>query len=221
MASELLWVLAAAVVGAVVGVRCTAWLRSHRHRYEDEVELPARSTWWVLPACVVVPVLAVLAWPGEPVVAVYAPAALVLIVLAAVDLDVFRLPDALTKPLCVGVGVGLFVVAMIGDDLDAWVRALICGVVLGAIYLALVLIGSGSGMGLGDAKLALSLGMLLGYQSIAHVFVGSLVSFLIAGVAAVYLMAFRGATRKSHLAFGPYLVAGTLIVLVAPAVGHL
>ena len=50
------------------------------------------------------------------------------------------------------------------DDIDAWVRALLAGVTLYAFYLLLVLIGGGAGMGLGDAKLAVSLGMLLGFQ---------------------------------------------------------
>ena len=208
-----------AVVGAAVGAGSARWLRTRGYRYEDEVDLPARRVGWVALAIPLLLVLVLLSWGEQPIAVVYGVATVVLVLLAAIDIDVWRLPDALTYPLASGLVLALLVVAVLEDDVEGWVRALMAGVTLGCCYLALVLIGSGAGMGLGDAKLAVSLGMLLGYQSWAHVLLGSLAAFLIAGIAAVYLMLFRGAGRKSHLAFGPYLVVGTVLVLVAPAIG--
>ncbi len=212
----------AALLGGAVGLWCSRWLRSQAYRYEDELELRTRRVGWVVPACALLPVLLVLARPDQlPLVAVQSVAAIALVVLGAIDIDVFRLPDMITYPLVAGVMVGLLGAALVADDVDAWVRALLAGLALGGFYLILVLIGGGAGMGLGDAKLAPSLGMLLGHLSWGHVLLGSIVAFLLAAVAAVYLVVFTGAGRKSHLAFGPYLVAGTLLVLVAPALGHL
>ncbi|WEV77362.1 prepilin peptidase [Janibacter cremeus] len=216
------WVGVAALLGGAVGLWCARWLRSQAYRYEDEVDLPTRRVGWVVLACVLLPALLVLARPDQPLlVTVQSVAAIALVVLGAIDIDVFRLPDMITYPLAAGVVVGLLGAALVADDVDAWVRALISGLALGGFYLVLVLVGGGAGMGLGDAKLAPSLGMLLGHLSWAHVLLGTLSSFLLAGVAAAYLVVFTGAGRKSHLAFGPYLVAGTLLVLVAPAVGAL
>lgn len=221
MTGEMVLVAVVAVVGALVGVACARWLRSHGHRYEDERHLPARRTGWVVLACTVLPVLALLARPSEPVAVVHAMTTVVLVVLAAIDLDVFRLPDMITGPLAVGLVAALLAASLVGGDVGPWVRALLAGLALGAFYLALVLVGGGSGMGLGDAKLAPSLGMLLGFQSWAHVLLGTMVSVLLAGVAALYLVLFRGAGRTSHLAFGPYLVAGTVLVVIAPSLGRL
>lgn len=210
-----------AVVGAAVGAGSARWLRTRGYRYEDEVDLPARRVGWVALAIPLLLVLVLLSWGEQPIAVVYGVATVALVLLAAIDIDVWRLPDMLTKPLAVGLALALLATALMTDDIDAWVRALLAGVTLYAFYLLLVLIGGGAGMGLGDAKLAVSLGMLLGFQSWSHVLLGSLASFLIAGVAAVYLVVFTGAGRKSHLAFGPYLVTGTLLVLVAPAIGTL
>lgn len=212
---------ATAVVAAAVGVLCARWLRSHAYRYEDEVDLPARRTGWVAVAIAVIVVLMMVAWPKEPVAVVYTVSAVVLVVLAAIDIDVWRLPDMLTGPLAVGLVIGLLAIALVEGDTDPWVRALIAGGALGLAYLLMAIITRNAGMGLGDAKLAPSLGMLLGFQSWSHVLLGSLASFLIASVAVLYLLVFTSAGRKSHLAFGPYLVAGTLLVLVAPAIGPL
>lgn len=222
MSGELVGPLIAAILGGAVGLWCVCWLRSQAYRYEDEVDLPGRRVGWVLPACVVLPVLLVVARPQDPVlVVIQSLAAIALVVLGAIDIDVFRLPDKITYPLGVGLVAALLGAALVADDVGAWVRALLAGLALGVFYLVMAIISRGAGMGLGDAKLAPSLGMLLGYLSWSHVLLGSLVSFLLAGVAAAYLVVFTGAGRKSHLAFGPYLVAGTLLVLVAPAIGSL
>ncbi|HHT8842848.1 TPA: prepilin peptidase, partial [Burkholderia cenocepacia] len=127
----------------------------------------------------------VLAWPQDPVAVVYAVSTVALVVLAAIDIDVFRLPDVITKPMALALVVALLAVALLTGDTDPWVRALLAGAGLGFCYLVLVFIGGGAGMGLGDAKLALSLGMLLGYQSWSHVVLGSMASFLLAGIAAI------------------------------------
>jgi leader peptidase (prepilin peptidase)/N-methyltransferase len=217
---ELARIAVTAVLGVAVGVVAARWLRSQAYRYADEQDLPSRRTGWVVVACAVLPTLMVLAWPEDPVAVVYAVSTVALVVLAAIDIDVFRLPDVITKPMALALVVALLAVALLTGDTDPWVRALLAGAGLGFCYLVLVFIGGGAGMGLGDAKLALSLGMLLGYQSWSHVVLGSMASFLLAGIAAIYLVLFRGAGRKSHLAFGPYLVAGTILVLVLPAIGR-
>ena len=214
-------IAAVALAATAAGVWCARWLGTQGYRYDDERDLPTRRSGWVAVLVPVLVVLVVLAWPKEPVAVVYAAATVVLVVLAAIDLDVLRLPDKLTIPLAVGVVVSLLVVALIADDIASWVRAVLAGVALGVFYLVLVLLRSGTGMGLGDAKLAPSLGMLLGFQSWSHVILGTVVSFVLAAVAALYLVLFTGARRDSHIAFGPYLLAGTVLMLIAPVIGSL
>ena len=79
-----------------------------------------------------------------------------------------------------------------------------------------LIIGGGSGMGVGDAKLAPSLGLLLGHLTWGAVLVATMATFLLGGLAALWLVLARGASRSTHLAFGPAMVAGPLGALVLP-----
>lgn len=211
--------LAGALIGAAGGFAVRRLLRTGRYRLPDEDDFPLRSTRWLVGALAVACGLLAIAWWSRPLFAGLALAsAIVLGALSAIDLDVRRLPDALTLPLAGATGGYLVVIAALGDaSFDDVVRAWTGGAVLAAVYAVLALIGGGSGMGLGDAKLALSLGMLLGFLSWTHLFLGVFASFLTAAVHGVWLIVARGAGRKSTLAFGPHMALGAILVLVLPA----
>ncbi len=74
---------------------------------------------------------------------------------------------------------------------------------------------SRGGIGGGDIRLAIVMGMYLGWLGAAHVLVAILVASVSAGLAALLLLASRRATRSTRLAFGPYLALGTLISVFA------
>ncbi len=77
--------------------------------------------------------------------------------------------------------------------------------------LLLHLVTKGRGMGLGDVKLALPVGLLLGYPlGILWLFV----SFVSGAVIGLVLIAFGSAGMKTKLAFGPFLVFGAVITLL-------
>lgn len=94
-------------------------------------------------------------------------------------------------------------------------RALLCGFAAFAFIWILGII-SPAGMGDGDARLVLSLGMLLGWHSYRLSYLGLLVGFLLGSVFGVLLILIKRGNRKTQIAFGPYLVAGALIVAVWP-----
>lgn len=76
--------------------------------------------------------------------------------MAAIDIDVRRLPDRFTKPLVLATVVSTAVVALMDGPWENWVRAVLGGVVLGVVHLALALLGGRTGLGLGDVKLSQS-----------------------------------------------------------------
>ncbi len=213
--------LAGALIGATGGLVVRRLLRDGGYRLLDEDDLPLRRTGWLVAALAVACGLLAVSWWSRPLFAgLVLASALALGALSAIDLDVRRLPDLVTLPLAGATGAFLVVLAVLGDaSFDDVVRAWAGGIALALAYALLALIGGGSGMGLGDAKLALSLGMLLGYLSWVHLFVGVFASFVTAAVQAVWLVAARGAGRKSTLAFGPHMALGAILVLAAPAVG--
>jgi leader peptidase (prepilin peptidase)/N-methyltransferase len=136
--------------------------------------------------------------------------------LAWIDMAVFRLPDRLTVPAYVGTVAALAAAATVGDRPGALLRALAGGAALAAFYLGLFVI-SPAGMGLGDAKLAAVLGSALAWAGWGTLAVGAMAGFLLAGGYSAALLASHRATRKQHIPFGPFMMAGALIALVAAA----
>jgi leader peptidase (prepilin peptidase)/N-methyltransferase len=136
------------------------------------------------------------------------------IALAVIDLDVKRLPNAITLPSYVVVPALLGVAVVVDGDASAWVRAMLGGAVLYAFYFLLALVYP-AGMGFGDVKLAGILGMYLGWLGWGVLVVGAFLGFLLGGTIGVALMASRRATRKSEIPFGPSMLGGVLVAVLA------
>jgi leader peptidase (prepilin peptidase)/N-methyltransferase len=130
--------------------------------------------------------------------------------LVVVDLAVYRLPDVIVGPMYPILAVALTVQTTVDGDWSRLGRAAIAGGVLAVSYLVLALLVP-SGLGLGDVKLAGLLGVFLGWTGWPNVLVGTVAAFTLNGIVAVILLVSRRATRKSAIAFGPWMVAGAAI----------
>jgi len=146
------------------------------------------------------------------------------IVLAAVDLRVHRLPDAVVLP-SYPVLAALLGVAALADGVggDGWDGRRVLGAAAGAAAL-LVLFGvlhllSGGQLGLGDVKLVGLLGGALGWLGASSVLLGLLAGLLAADLHAGALLATRRATRTDPIAYGPHLLFGTLVAILITAPG--
>lgn len=164
----------------------------------------ALTAWWIGPAWVLPAMLYLVA---------------VAVALALIDLDVHRLPDAIVLPSYV-VGVLLLALASWNPggepDWGSLLRAVIGGAAMFAIYFLLVLVYP-AGMGFGDVKLAGVLGMYLAWFGWAPLVTGWFAAFLLGGVFAVALLAVRRAGRRSGIPFGPWMLAGAFVGIVAGA----
>jgi leader peptidase (prepilin peptidase)/N-methyltransferase len=134
--------------------------------------------------------------------------------LACTDLAVQRLPDPLTGAAYAGTAVLLLAAAAVGGTWSALVRALLGGLALAGFYLLLMVI-SPSGMSLGDVKLAASLGTLLAWFGWRLLLAGGFAGFLLGGVFAGALLVSRRAGRKQPIPFGPFMIAGAVLAVVA------
>jgi leader peptidase (prepilin peptidase)/N-methyltransferase len=188
--------------------RCRACRAPISPRY-PLVELAMGVLWFLLTLRLVT---AGLGWA----VPAYLALAFVCLVLAVIDASTRLLPNRITYP-AFPVLLGLLLVASVGlGDLGRLARGLLAGAAVGAFFLLLALI-SPRGMGLGDVKLAPTLGLALGWLSWGTVAVGVFAGFLLGGLAGVAAIAVAGLTRKSLLPFGPWLVAGALLGVLAGA----
>jgi leader peptidase (prepilin peptidase)/N-methyltransferase len=140
-------------------------------------------------------------------------AALLGLLLAAIDLACLRLPDPLVAVA------GTISLALLGTqaavsaDAGPLLRGLAASALLAAGYLVLALL-PGANLGLGDVKLAAVLGLLLGWLGWPAVLLGALLPHLVNGPIAVGLLVSGRAGRKTELPLGPALLAGAFAAAV-------
>lgn len=138
----------------------------------------------------------------------------VALLLAAVDWRVRRLPDVLTLPSAAVATMLLGAAAPARGAGGSWSAALLGGAVLAGTYFVLFLI-SPRGMGFGDVKLALAVGIVLGWYGWDAVLAGSFLGFLGAGLYGLALLLLGRAGRGSELPFGPFMLLGSLPAVLA------
>jgi prepilin signal peptidase PulO-like enzyme (type II secretory pathway) len=131
--------------------------------------------------------------------------AVVLVALAVIDVRQRRLPNAIVLP-AVLTAVAIQAVFHPGRLPEVLVAAFASA----AFFLVPTLVYRG-GVGMGDVKLAFLIGLVLG----GGVVPALLVATVAAAVYALVLLARRGrSARKETLAYGPFLAAGALLVIL-------
>lgn len=232
------------LLGVAAGVPVGRWLRQVTYRKPDEETLALPGTrWWVAPVLGLV--WAALTWrllAAAPAIGVgsaldpgvssgtHGPAqfvawltlllvALAGVCLAAMDLDVHRLPDRIMWPTMAVLAVGLALAATVSAEWPVLGRFLLAGLVCGAGYLGLALLSLARGslaLGLGDVKLAVVLGAALGWFGWQSVVLGMYAGFLVGGLIALVLLLSRRIGLKGDLAYGPPMMIGALVGALLP-----
>ena len=136
------------------------------------------------------------------------------VALTLIDLDVRRLPDALTLPSYPVAAVLLGLAALVGPGTGAMARVLLGGLALFALYFTLWFFTHGRGMGLGDVKLAGLLGAYLAWLGWGTLAAGAFGGFLLGGVTSLALLMIGRAGRKTKIPFGPFMLAGALLAIL-------
>jgi leader peptidase (prepilin peptidase)/N-methyltransferase len=136
------------------------------------------------------------------------------VLLALIDLRHRLLPNRVVVP-ALGAGVVLLLgAALLGGDWPALARACGAAAVLFAVFLVLALLAP-AGLAMGDVKLAAVLGLHLGWVGWPGVVLGTAAGFVVQAAAALVLLAARRVGRKGELPFGPAMLVGALIALLA------
>ncbi len=151
---------------------------------------------------------------GQPDMVAFGFFGVVGVALAAIDIAVQRLPDALTLPAYPILITLLTGAAIAGHDFAALLRALLASLSLVGLYLVLALVRPGQ-LGGGDIKLAGIAGLALGWLGWPVLILGAALGFLLSAVASLALLAARRVTLRSGISFGPYLLGGALLAMLA------
>lgn len=136
------------------------------------------------------------------------------IALALIDLDTHRLPNRIVVPLYLAGILLLGSSALLTGDVAALLRMGLGMAGLWAVYALLALAYPG-GMGYGDVKLAGALGLFLGFAGWGELAIGAFAAFVLGGLFSIGLLIARRATRRSGIPFGPWMLGGAWIGLVA------
>jgi leader peptidase (prepilin peptidase)/N-methyltransferase len=142
----------------------------------------------------------------------------VLLVVSLIDLEHYRIPDRIVFPsLAVSVGLITFVTLIKGADL-IFVRNALLGAVAYFVLLLLPHVIYPKGMGFGDVKLALLMGLYLGWlnsdfvEGIVLIMWALVIGSLLGVVAGVGFALVRG--RRAEFPFGPALALGCVLMIL-------
>ena len=84
------------------------------------------------------------------------------------------------------------------------------GVLPAFLFLGIILLSKEKWMGMGDFKLAVLMGLILGFPNII---VALFLAFFIGAIIGIGLIVFRKKTLKSEVPFAPFLISGTFIAI--------
>ncbi|HEV2374226.1 MAG TPA: A24 family peptidase [Streptosporangiaceae bacterium] len=151
---------------------------------------------------------------GQPVMAAFAVFGVLGVALAAIDIAVQRLPDRLTLPAFPVLVALLAGAALWQHEAAPLVRALLAGLALAGVYLLIALVRPGQ-LGGGDVKVAGLAGLVLGWLGWTAVVAGAALGFVLSAVVSLGLLAARRITLHSAISFGPFLLGGALLAMLA------
>jgi leader peptidase (prepilin peptidase)/N-methyltransferase len=141
----------------------------------------------------------------------------VLTALSFIDLETLRLPDRLVFPT-LGVSVVMLLIASLVLDSPSSLRYAALGSLVYFAFLFVAHIIYPPGMGFGDVKLALIMGMYLGWlgastlDTMVLLLYGMLIGFLLGSIAGVAVFVIR--RRSRGYPFGPFLAVGTVATIL-------
>ena len=135
----------------------------------------------------------------------YACLSSILICAAFIDMDARIIPDKLNL-FALATGLVFLAVSREIGPLDG-----LYGLLAGGGFLLLLAIVSRGGMGGGDIKLFAVIGLYLGFPKVG---VAMFISFLIAGILGIILIASGIKSRKEYIPLGPFISIGAFFVIM-------
>ncbi|MFD4422266.1 prepilin peptidase [Agromyces sp. NPDC058484] len=207
-----------AALAAVVGAALGRWpLAALTRRSMNGERMPQRTV-RIAGATITAVTFGALAWRFGPswilpALLVFAAASTVL---TLVDLAEKRLPNAVVFPSLGAVALCLVPATWAGDTWWPLLWAVVGGSTMFAVYVVLALV-SPSSMGMGDVKLALVIGLLLGWFGLNAWLIGLLAAFIVGGVIAIGALAMRRVTLRGSIPFGPSMLAGAFVAVLLSA----
>lgn len=172
----------------------------------------------VIVACGTLTVVTALTWGADLRLGALLVLAWSLVVAATIDIEHRIIPNRLTLRLPIAL---LVLLALVAVTEGAWTdlrRGVLAALVVPAGMLALSetyrLLRGRVGIGMGDIKLAVSIGLVVGFLGAAEVVIFLYAAMFSAVAVTLVLLLSRRVTLASRIPFGPYLSIGALLPVV-------
>jgi leader peptidase (prepilin peptidase)/N-methyltransferase len=137
-----------------------------------------------------------------------------LLALACTDMEHLLLPKRIVYPLLGLVGALLLLAAAATGDWHRLAIAVVCGLAWSAVFFAINLFDARL-LAFGDVRLALVLGLGLGWLGVPAVLLGFFAANVIGAAIGLTLMAAHRAQRTSRLPYGVFLTLGAYLAIYA------
>ena len=137
-----------------------------------------------------------------------------LVSITVIDFQLQIIPNRIVYPTIFASVPLLALAALAGDDWERFGHA-VMGATLAWLALLVIHLVSPSGMGFGDVRLSFVLGLFLGWISLGHVFTGLFLGVLMICAVGIVLALLRLKSLQEHMAFGPFLAAGSTLAVFA------
>lgn len=139
-----------------------------------------------------------------------------LLALAIVDWRTHLLPTLIVRPATVAVIAAGTLEALLSEGWGEWQRAVIVMLVVRTFFWLLWFIRR-AGMGFGDVRLSALLGFSLGWLGVSQAAIGIYAAFTLFAVPLLLVLVVRRerGLLKRQVPFGPFLVAGALLAVLA------
>ncbi len=122
------------------------------------------------------------------------------------DLKHYLIPDKVLFP-----AIGIAVVYRLFENPSLVLNFLLAVLIASGFFFIIWFFSGGRWMGFGDVKLAILLGLILGFPNILT---GLFLAFLFGAIIGVVLMAVKKKELNSKIPFGPFLIMGTFIAIL-------
>jgi leader peptidase (prepilin peptidase)/N-methyltransferase len=137
-----------------------------------------------------------------------------LLALAIIDFERMLLPKAIVYPHLAIVGALLVLAAAASGQWHSLVVGVFCALGWFVTFFALNAI-SPRLLGFGDVRLALVLGLALGWLGVRYVLLGFFAANLIGAIIGIALIATKRISRKQQIPYGVFLAMGTALAIFA------
>ena len=132
--------------------------------------------------------------------------------LLLIDIDTHLLPRVIVYR-AIALAVPMLFFAAIADESGS-VGGMLLGALLMWCLMKILEVLSRGDLGGGDVTTSIFLGLYLGWMSYERLITAVVTAFASAGLFALLLLAIGRVGRRTHIAFGPFLIAGTLIAVL-------